>query len=281
MGKKLGVALAGGGARGAYQIAVLKVLKEHGLLDNLYAVSGASVGSLNAVILASNDLDKAEDVWMSMDHDSLFKNEDNILKRVFKEKFNFIYKGVYQTDKLEALIDEMLDFDKIQDKNVFVATSEVGEEDTSFIELISLNIRDFFGKEEHIRYQSLKGMDFEHAKRTLLASCAIPVIFKPVVIDKKTYYDGGVLDNLPIQPLIDAGCDEIIAIDLFRFNLTRKKEINGIKIKHFYPSKNLRGVMDFRKEQIQRRYELGIQDALRILDEHQTKNNKSIESKEA
>jgi len=267
MTKKIGVALAGGGARGAYQIAVLKVLKEHGYLDNVYAVSGASVGSLNAVVLATDDLDKAKDIWLSMDQDSLFKAENStVLKRLFKEKFNFIYKGVYQTDKLETMIDDMLDYKKLKDKHVYVATSEVGDDNSSFMELITLNLRNFFGKKDLIRYQSLSDMDYDHVKRTLLASCAIPVVFKPVVIDNKTYYDGGVLDNLPIQPLIDAGCNEIIAIDLFRFNFHRKDTIKDIPITHIYPRKNLRGIMDFRSEQLKRRYELGEIDALNVIE---------------
>ena len=42
-----------------------------------------------------------------------------------------------------------------------------------------------------------------------MASSAIPVIFNPVKIDGDTYIDGGVLNNLPVEPLL-GNCDRII-----------------------------------------------------------------------
>ncbi|MFW5913670.1 MAG: patatin-like phospholipase family protein, partial [Bacillota bacterium] len=96
---------------------------------------------------------------------------------------------------------------------------------------------------------------------------ALPVAFKPVKIDGKTYYDGGILDNTPYKPLLDAGCDEIIIIDLFRFNFRRKRQIEDTRMLYFYPSKSIRGVMDFSHEQITRRFELGYHDTFERLKE--------------
>jgi NTE family protein len=45
----------------------------------------------------------------------------------------------------------------------------------------------------------------------ILASSCLPVIFNPVVIDKKLYIDGGILNNLPVEPLI-GHCDRIIGV---------------------------------------------------------------------
>ena len=46
---KIGIALGGGGARGALQIGQLKVLKEYGILDIYDAMSGTSIGSMNMI----------------------------------------------------------------------------------------------------------------------------------------------------------------------------------------------------------------------------------------
>ncbi len=46
--------------------------------------------------------------------------------------------------------------------------------------------------------------------RPLLASSSVPFVLPPVRIDEKIYVDGGVLDNLPIEPIIDK-CDFLIA----------------------------------------------------------------------
>ena len=45
--------------------------------------------------------------------------------------------------------------------------------------------------------------------KSVLASCAVPVIFEPIKLNGEVYIDGGILNNLPIEPLI-GHCDVII-----------------------------------------------------------------------
>ncbi|MFR5701005.1 MAG: DUF6363 domain-containing protein [Eubacterium ramulus] len=42
--------------------------------------------------------------------------------------------------------------------------------------------------------------------------CALPAACKPIEIDGKLYYDGGVTDAIPVQRALDDGCDKIVAI---------------------------------------------------------------------
>ena len=62
----IGLVLAGGGGKGAYQIGVWKYLHECGLDRYVRAVSGTSVGSLNAALFASGDFQRAEDLWLNI-----------------------------------------------------------------------------------------------------------------------------------------------------------------------------------------------------------------------
>lgn len=276
MAKKRGIALAGGGARGAYQIGALKALRENGYLENVHAISGASVGSLNAVFIAMDALDKAEELWLSMDENSLFKTKDtNVLKRILNDKFDLVHKGLFSTEKLEKMIDKYVDYEAIKKKWVYVATSYVGDKDTSFVDLMSLNLRNFFSEEEYVRYPLISAMNNAMIKKILLASCALPVAFKPVRIQGKTYYDGGILDNTPYKPLLEAGCDEIIIIDLFRFNFRRPAKIENTDMLYFYPSKSIRGVLDFSPEQIKRRFTLGYDDTIKKLEEMKEEQEKA------
>ncbi len=50
--------------------------------------------------------------------------------------------------------------------------------------------------------------------KAVMASASIPVLFGPTKIDDKNYVDGGMLDNYPIGPLIDDGCNLIFAVAL-------------------------------------------------------------------
>ena len=60
-------------------------------------------------------------------------------------------------------------------------------------------------------YFSKKDMhkdDYRH----VMASCAIPAACRPVEIDGRFYYDGGVSDSIPVQKAIDDGCDKLVII---------------------------------------------------------------------
>jgi len=264
--KKLGIAFAGGGARGAYQIGAWKALKEAGIDQHITAYSGASVGSLNAAMFAMGDYDLAEKIWLNLDRDSLFNIEKHILRRIFKEKLNFLNRGVYNTKKLERLLWDTIDFDLLKQKEVYVAATFLGDEKSTFFDLIRTNYKHYFKKEEQIKYIDLRTLNQEHTIKTLLASCAIPIVFRPIRIDQQTFYDGGVLDNTPYQPLVDAGCDTIIVIDLFTFSAMRIKKIEGVKVHTIYPKRSLRGVLDFSHKYILRRFELGYNDMKAMLD---------------
>lgn len=266
MPTKLGVVMSGGGARGAYQIGVMEVLKNAGFLANVCAYSGSSVGSLNAVLFATDTIENAKDVWLSMDEDTLFNNDKNFFKRIFEAGRDLVFEGYYQTDKLDSLIDQVIDYEAIRQKDIFVTTSHVGDEDPSFFELLSFNIRNAFSKEDRVRYTNLRECDEATMKKTLLASCALPIVFKPIIINHATYYDGGVVDNTPVTPLIEHGCDEILLIDLFRFRLKRLHHDKNVTIHTIKPSRSLRGIMDFSRKHILRRYELGKKDAHTFLN---------------
>lgn len=262
---KLGLALAGGGARGAYQIGAWKALIELGLDKQIDAYSGASVGSLNAVLFAMDDYKNAEEVWLSLQKDTLFSHEEPILKRIFKEKFSILEKGIYNTEKLEELMDEHIKFDKITGKELYISTTRVGEGHGTFFDLFKTNYQHFFKKNSQIDYIDARTLKEPEFKKIVLASCAIPVAFRPITVNKQTYYDGGILENAPVKPLVEAGCTQIIVLDLFRFDFQRKKHIEGVEIINIHPKHSLRGVLDFKNEYIQRRFKMGYEDALNSL----------------
>ncbi len=62
---KLGLVLAGGGAKGAYQVGCWRALRACGVMQ-FGAIAGTSVGALNAVLVAQDDYDKAESIWHNM-----------------------------------------------------------------------------------------------------------------------------------------------------------------------------------------------------------------------
>ena len=60
-----GLVLAGGGAKGSYQVGVYQALMELGWLPDV--ITGASVGSLNAALFVMGKVNEAADLWRSLD----------------------------------------------------------------------------------------------------------------------------------------------------------------------------------------------------------------------
>lgn len=265
--KKIGLALSGGGARGAYQIGVWKAFKEHGIDKLINAYAGASVGSLNAILFAMDDYDLAYKTWNNLDERQLFVySKKDIFKRLRDEKLNFLNKGVYNTKKLKELMEEVIIFEKLENKEVYVSTTLIGDHDGKFFDLIKTNYKHFFKDENRIKYSNISGMTESEIKNTVLASCAIPVAFKPITIGAQTFYDGGILDNIPSIPLIENDCDVIIVIDLFKFSPSRHKlKKNADNIIEIYPHRSLRGILDFRQKHFERRFEHGYIDGINAI----------------
>lgn len=77
-----------------------------------------------------------------------------------------------------------------------------------------------------IEYRSWKSLTYDEIVETVLASAALPGVYPASAHKKKVYIDGGVLDNSPVKPLIDAGFQHIIIVHL---DYLKKMEDRGKK----------------------------------------------------
>lgn len=170
----IGIAFGGGGTRAFAHLGVLKVLEEAGIRPSI--VSGTSAGSIVGVFAASG------------------MSADEILELVKKNKFIDYAKvslpttGFFTLSNLGKLLDRLLPAREFKDlKMPFYAAAT--------------NL--YSGKVEYLGEGPLIS--------AVEASCAIPVVFAPVMRNNQLYVDGGVLDSIPITPLMGK-CDKIIAL---------------------------------------------------------------------
>jgi len=69
--------------------------------------------------------------------------------------------------------------------------------------------------------------------KIIQASSSIPVLFSPVEINGELYVDGGLFENLPVNPLLDK-CDILIAVNVMPVNLNEKLDsITDIAVRTF------------------------------------------------
>lgn len=174
---KLGVALSGGGARGFAHAGALKAIEEAGL--HVDAVAGVSAGSVIAVLYAGGV--RPEDMLDVFDG----------IKFSNITEFSLGGGGIFKIEKFARLITNAID----PIKNI---------ED--------LNIPTFIGVTDLDR---ARPVTFSNGsiKERMMASCSIPIIFKPVRIDGTNYVDGGVIQNLPARTIRDK-CEKLIGINV-------------------------------------------------------------------
>ena len=94
-GEQLGLVLSGGAAKGAYEVGVWQELIESGLADDVSAISGTSVGAINAALFASvRDPGKCVKLWEA-EISSIFQFNTNLVVSILGEEGRSTIESVY------------------------------------------------------------------------------------------------------------------------------------------------------------------------------------------
>lgn len=177
--KKLGLALSGGAARGISHLGVLQALNEVGLRNSVSVISGTSAGSIIASLYAAGKEPKEVlDFLIRTNYLTIFRFATN-------------FKGVLNMKKTEKV------FRKIFLENNTFESLKI----PLYIAATCLES----GKIEYFCDGNLI--------TSIQASCCIPVVFAPILIDGKHYVDGGILNNMPSE-IIKNKCEYLIGINI-------------------------------------------------------------------
>jgi NTE family protein len=207
---RIGLALGGGGARGAAHIGVLKVLEELRIpIDCIAGTSmGAVVGGLYATGYTPAELEK---LVGSIDWVHIFDDNPPRVRRSFRRK---------EDDFLYALGLEVGLKGGLTIPPGLIAGRKLGFL-LSSTTLAAAGINDF--EKLPIPFHAVAadvqtGESVEISKGNLAqairASMAIPVVFTPVELDGRLLIDGGNVENLPVRALKEMGAQVVIAVDV-------------------------------------------------------------------
>ena len=228
--QKTGLVLPGGGARGAYQVGVLKAISDiQGRVKTspFSVISGTSAGAINASMISSRIEDfhqsilNLEDVWKNFSTDRIYKTEKLfMLKQSLHWLLTLISGGVLtknprsllDTQPLRDLLEETIDFNSIEknissgalDALIITAASYEKKQSVSFFS--TSNDVDNWKKVGRSGRQSQIDID------TLMASVALPLIFPAVMINGQYYGDDAMRQETPLSPSIRLGATNLLII---------------------------------------------------------------------
>ncbi len=254
--KEYGLVLEGGGAKGAYQIGAWKALREAGI--RIKGIAGTSVGALNGALICMGDLEKAESLWENISYSQIMSVDDKIMEDIFKQKkisrdalkdmMDYISAGGVDITPLKELIAECVDEEKIQNSSMdlYIHTFSVDE-------MRDLNV-------------DLKGIEPELIKDFLLASSYIFPIFKSEKLHGKTYIDGGAINNVPVDTLIEKEYKDIIVVRIFGIGREKKVKIpEDTTIYTIAPTVSLGSILDFNPKRSKIHLKRGYFDTMRVI----------------
>jgi NTE family protein len=205
---RIGLVLAGGGGKGAYELGVWKALDELKLTKYITVFSGTSIGAFNSVLFAMNDMKKADELWEEVTMDKLVPiSKSELIKRgiglyiggknlqLAKKFLNYkLEHGAIANDGAIEVVEKYLDFNKIKENNKICYAA-------------CTKLSDFSAK-----YFKINDFDEETGKKIVLASASLPLIYDCTEVLGEKYIDGGIADNIPIQPVYGENCNIIIVV---------------------------------------------------------------------
>ena len=221
-GGDIGLVLSGGGAKGAYQAGVWKALCESGVAERVKAISGTSIGAINAAAFAAvRDPARIEEFWLKRVHGAVVSRpgglfSEKTLKRWlngaldgFASGRGFPFPGVLDRAGLERSLRDLLpDAWPPNGPAVYATTLESSGGPWPAGELRKRVFR-VDAESDPVRRREI-----------LLASAAIPFGLDPVEMDGASFVDGGWDamggDNVPAEPILEnhAGIRTLVVVHL-------------------------------------------------------------------
>ena len=227
---KTALVLPGGGARGAFQVGVLRAIAElvpHQCVNPFPILSGTSAGAINSVVLARKArrfrvaVAELENVWAHFHCEQVYRTDAlTMLKSSLHWLAAIVLGGAFvgtprsllDNAPLRALLSRNVRFPRIQPAI-----------DRGYLHAIAVTAAGYGTARSTTFFQAAPGatpwartrrvgkpqeLNLDH----LMASIAVPMIFPPVRIGGEYFGDGAMRQATPLSPAIHLGADRILVI---------------------------------------------------------------------
>lgn len=208
IGKGVGLALSGGGARGLAHIGVLKVFDEENIkVDYISGTSsGAMIASLYACGYSALEIEAMvrEMKWTELVAEKVDRNKKQINFKHWQDESSFSFRLYHN---FIPMLPESITAGNAIINDLTELTWNCGDI-TDFDNLcipLRITATDILTGEPEV---FSKG----HLQEAIFASFCFPTILKPFELNGTFYIDGGIRSNLPLEPLLATDADYLIGV---------------------------------------------------------------------
>ncbi|MHB1528444.1 MAG: patatin-like phospholipase family protein [Acidiferrobacteraceae bacterium] len=228
----LGLVLTGGGARTAYQVGALRAIARwlpRGSPIPFPVLCGTSAGAINAVALAAHagnfrqGVGRLASVWGSLSAPEVVRSDSRaLLQGTARWIFTLLARGLgrynpsslLDPSPLRALLERRLPFPGIDNAIAEGALRAVCV--TAFSYTTARSVSFYQGVQDLTPWQRTErmGCPARLGADHLMASSAIPFLFRAVALDNEYFGDGSMRQLAPISPALHLGAGRLLLIDV-------------------------------------------------------------------
>jgi NTE family protein len=257
----LGLVLTGGGARGAYQVGVLRWIARHYPDLQVPIITGVSAGAVNTAKLASHPgtfsqaVEEMTHLWSELTVDQVFRvDASSLVWKTVRMGARLVTGGwlkgpkpqaFLDTSPLRTLLEESLapvdgeltgiDYNLIKGKLSAVAVITTSYTTGQTVVWVKGNELKPWTRPQ--RRTEMGPIMIDH----IMASAALPIFFPAIRIGNEYYGDGGIRLAAPLSPALHLGADRILAIST-RYDKT-KAESDTAGVVGYPPPAQVLGVL--------------------------------------
>ena len=201
----LGLALSGGGIRGIAHAGALKAFEDNGISFDV--VGGTSSGALIASLYA-----------LGYSPSYIFEAFKMYSKEIVGLNSGYVFSGIFGKKNKVSGLKTGLSLEKVYNKLALrKGVSKVGEVSDKILLITAVDVKD---AKEYIFTNSIPNVENKEryitdidVGKAVRASSSFPAIFCPCEYKGHSFYDGGVLDNIPVLEVKKQGANKVIAIN--------------------------------------------------------------------
>ncbi len=221
---KIGLMLGGGGAKGSYQVGLLEVLEKTKIIEDISIFSGASIGAINGYFYLGSNFDSLKEAWIYGAKHNPITGFPSLRER-----------GFYSMNVLKEIEEKFIDKEKFvnSNKDLYLITTEV--KSPSLISIIKKN-----SWQERVFHLNNIDSPIDY----VISSASIPVVFGANELQDKYFIDGGLINNNPVDILIEKGANLIFVSPLekpINYELLKDKDVTIVELtpKIIFPQRGL------------------------------------------